>query len=142
MPRHPRRSIDTAIYRAWTLGFKTREIVYDDGEIMVDVEGFGELIELYYKPNAATGYLNFKSAFMHGGHGGGDRIRAWKRVSRLLHTISTDSRCDHYETNTQPGECTDCVCADCGAWVGSAECRRNEGGRCDKCIAAELDEES
>jgi hypothetical protein len=41
--------------------------------------------------------------------------------------------CDHFETSTQPGDCEDCVCADCGAWVGSAEIRRC-GGLCEKCL--------
>jgi len=140
MPRHPRASIEHHQHVARRLGFNTSEITYDDGEVMVDVKGFGELIELHYKPSK-TGYLAFHHAFMHGGRNG-DKYRAWSHIDYRLYMISTGSRCDHYETDTQPEDCTDCVCADCGAWVGSAECRRNEGGRCDKCVAAELEEDN
>lgn len=136
-------SIDRAIHDARRLGFTTSEITYNDGEVMVDVAGFGELVELYYRPSR-TGYLTFHHAFEHGGHGGGDRIPTWKRASNTLHAISTTSgRCDHFETDTQPGECLECVCSDCGAWVGSAEIGRNSG-ICDKCsyeYQAEADEE-
>lgn len=138
---HPRASVEYHQHVARRLGFTTREVTYDDGEVMVDIEGFGELVELYYRPSK-TGYLAFRRAFIHVSNGGGDRIPTWKRTDRMLYTISTTSgRCDHFETDTQPGDCEECVCGDCGAWVGSAEIRRNAGDLCDKCVAAELDED-
>lgn len=52
-------------------------------------------------------------------------------------TIVQSNPCDHFETNTQPEECEDCVCADCGAWVGSVEIRQC-GGLCEECLAKGL----
>lgn len=43
--------------------------------------------------------------------------------------------CNHYETGTQPGECEDCVCEDCGAWRPSKEISQC-GGLCRKCLDA------
>lgn len=49
--------------------------------------------------------------------------------------------CDHYETDTQPEECTDCVCEDCGDWRPSREISQC-GGLCAKCLDKSLDEAS
>lgn len=43
------------------------------------------------------------------------------------------SRCTHYETRTDPGDCEECVCGDCGTWVGSREIAAN-GGVCEQCL--------
>ncbi|QWF85749.1 hypothetical protein HUW46_09229 [Amycolatopsis sp. CA-230715] len=52
---------------------------------------------------------------------------AWKNIAHAY-------LCSHYEDNTQPGDCVECVCADCGEWVGSTEIFKC-GGLCEKCLA-------
>jgi hypothetical protein len=53
--------------------------------------------------------------------------------------VAPPGLCNHYETGTQPGECEDCVCADCGAWRPSSEISRC-GGLCRECLDRSLDE--
>jgi hypothetical protein len=125
MPLDPRHGIERAKHEAELWGFKVREAEPFYGEIMVDVSGYGELIELYFRP-LKTGYLAFHHAFQHA-KTTGTRLYGWGHVRNELVAISENGRCDHFETNTQPGECTACVCADCGEWVGSLLTRRHHG---------------
>lgn len=52
--------------------------------------------------------------------------------------MAAGERCTHFEDKVQPEACEECVCGDCGAWVGSTEIARN-GGVCGKCLDAALD---
>lgn len=83
--RPPRSSVEDAIAEAEMLGFTTTEGEEFDGEVMVDVKGYGELIELYYR-RSPTGYLAFHHAFMHGGVNG-DRIPRWRDVRVTLRGV-------------------------------------------------------
>ena len=87
MPLDPRHGIERAKHEATRRGFTVRECEPFDGEIMVDVAGYGELIELYYRPSK-TGYLAFRHAFQHAGTTG-TRIYGWKHVLDTLVSIST-----------------------------------------------------
>lgn len=62
------------------------------------------------------------------------RARTWEDVYGPCPGL-----CDHYETSTQPEECTDCVCEDCGAWRPSREISQC-GGLCQECLDKPLDQ--
>lgn len=45
----------------------------------------------------------------------------------------TDTRgCDHYETKTDPGDCEECVCSECGGWL--ADEPGGSDGMCGRCV--------
>jgi hypothetical protein len=83
--RPPRSSIEDACQEADLLGFTAHEGEEIDGEVMVDLAGYGELIELYYR-RSPTGYLAFHHGFQHGGTNG-DRIPRWRDVRVTLRGI-------------------------------------------------------
>lgn len=67
------------------LGFTTREGEEHDGELTVDVTGYGESVELRYR-RSPTGHLSFRHAFHHGGTSG-DRLPRWRDVRVALRGI-------------------------------------------------------
>jgi hypothetical protein len=70
--KDPRTSIDNLTADAQRLGYQVREgeqFLRSDGkaEIMMDIEGHGELFEAYFIQNKRTGYWRFRRGFRHVG---------------------------------------------------------------------------
>jgi len=78
-----RRSVDKASELARALGYTVSECDFRDGTVMVDCAGHGELFELHYRADPATGYLRWHHGFLHGGTRG-DRHPTWREVEALL----------------------------------------------------------
>lgn len=81
-----RASIDAAAARARSLGFRVRENDFRDfgAGVALDVEGFGELVELHYAENPVTGFLRWKCAYVHRDDGRADLVRTWRDARDLL----------------------------------------------------------
>jgi hypothetical protein len=86
MSRNPRHSIDRGIQVARSFGFTTHEYEEFFGLVMVDAEGYGELIELHYR-RSATDYLAFSYGFIHS-KTSGDKIKTWRDTRDMLRSVA------------------------------------------------------
>jgi hypothetical protein len=78
-----------AIQVARSFGFTAHEYEEFFGLVMVDVAGYGELIELHYR-RSATGYLAFDYGFIHG-KTSGDKTKTWKDTRDMLRSVAGDA---------------------------------------------------
>lgn len=85
MTRDVRASVNKADAVAAALGYHVREsdCRHIDGTVSLDVEGYGQLIEVVFRVNPVTGYHRFHHGFIH--HGlNGDVIPTWAKVQDTL----------------------------------------------------------
>lgn len=59
-----------------------------NGTVMVDLDGYGEVIEVYFKLNK-SGYVAYHRTFIHGPVRGGDWLRSWNKTEEYLYSCST-----------------------------------------------------
>lgn len=86
MSARSRKAVEAAAALARSLGFTVRESDLRDlgAGIMLDVEGHGELVELYYVEHRGTGFLRWKCAYVHRDNGRADLVRTWRNTRDLL----------------------------------------------------------
>ena len=89
--RNPRRTILDVTEEAQSLGYRVREgepfEAGDYTEIMLDINGHGELLEAYFRRNEQTGYWKFYLGFRHG-NVTGDRYWRLNKFRDILQGIA------------------------------------------------------
>ena len=81
-----RWNIDAAAALARSLGYRVRETDFRDlnAGVVLDVEGFGELVELHYQEHPDSGFLRWKCAYVHRNNGRTDTVGTWRGARALL----------------------------------------------------------
>jgi len=83
-----RKTIDSFILLGRAYDFTVTEYpIDDDGEVRVDFEGHGELVEMRFLRTASE-YLTFKEAFLHLDTGAADRLRTRRAAEDELRSIA------------------------------------------------------
>lgn len=59
-----------------------------NGTVMVDLDGYGECVEVYFQ-QSPTGYLAYHRTFLHGGISG-DWWRSWNQTAKFIASFNAD----------------------------------------------------
>lgn len=85
----PMKSVDGVAEFARNLGYAVLSSDYKDldGTYVLDIEGYGEVIEVTFRYHPVTGFLRFHHGFIHDSCGGGDKLTSTARVKSDLKAI-------------------------------------------------------
>ncbi|MEX5637233.1 NUDIX domain-containing protein [Parafrankia sp. FMc2] len=94
--RNPRASVERATALARSLGYRVRESDCRDidGTVNLDIAGYGDLVEVWFKEHPTTGYLRFHRGFLHGSAMSGDWCTTWTATAELVTSIADGQRVD------------------------------------------------